>query len=390
MQPPYPFPNLDPLVRLYPKESLRINTERWTLAHTYHRQRQNIVHQSLWQPGIVYGLGVKVISPPESTHSQFRDRRWIEIQPGLAIDIYGNPIVVDAQEDRTYRIAASTPLSGDRTIHIYLQYVDPDYLEIDVDSDRVVERFRFDQSSQPPTVQDIELCRIKIGSGEIQLETPADPLAPGVNELDLCYRPQARLRPQHWLHLCCPKALSYQSQTSLQQLLNALPSLHPSYGGQIKLCNTIHAEELKTATLLYISDTWLQDQLDNAALKFDQVLIDYLGTGGTILIESEAPYTLKQLPQQLGRRDQEMETLVSNHILRQTPFLFGQSLNLDSLNSQAVEILSCDRIVAISRNLVLAWQGMTGDRTITRTAHELGINLLHFASYYRLLHNLMQ
>ena len=56
------------------------------------------------QPGIVFGLGVRSIPAPEYASVQYRDGRWLEIKPGIAIDLQGNPIVVPELE--TYRIAS--------------------------------------------------------------------------------------------------------------------------------------------------------------------------------------------------------------------------------------------------------------------------------------------
>ena len=76
--PPPPWPPIQPLTRLNVKDSLRINSDRWQLAHDYHRNRQNLIHQLLWEPGIVFGLGVKPISPPEQVKQQFPNATLLE------------------------------------------------------------------------------------------------------------------------------------------------------------------------------------------------------------------------------------------------------------------------------------------------------------------------
>ncbi|KYC40855.1 hypothetical protein WA1_24860 [Scytonema hofmannii PCC 7110] len=54
-------------------------------------------------------MGVRLTSPPAQASARFRDReiwlypayrRWLEIQPGIAIDLEGNPIIVDPSTDR--------------------------------------------------------------------------------------------------------------------------------------------------------------------------------------------------------------------------------------------------------------------------------------------------
>ncbi|MEM9818711.1 MAG: hypothetical protein AAF827_20200 [Cyanobacteria bacterium P01_D01_bin.6] len=68
--------------------------EQWLVAHDYHCQHQNRHYQSLWLPGSVPGLGVKLSEPPDVAHSQFKQAYWVEVPPGLAIDSAGKPIVV--------------------------------------------------------------------------------------------------------------------------------------------------------------------------------------------------------------------------------------------------------------------------------------------------------
>lgn len=45
-------------------------------------------------------MGVRVITAPAEAAAKFRDCRWLEIQPGIAIDLEGNPIVVDPSTDK--------------------------------------------------------------------------------------------------------------------------------------------------------------------------------------------------------------------------------------------------------------------------------------------------
>ncbi len=61
MSDPRPYPRLQPFERLQISDGITINAERWQFAHEYHRQRQNFQYQALYEPGIVYGLGVAII-----------------------------------------------------------------------------------------------------------------------------------------------------------------------------------------------------------------------------------------------------------------------------------------------------------------------------------------
>jgi len=80
-----------------------INSDRWQLAHNYHWQRQNLLYQSLFQAGIVTGLAVSPIPPPQNVPAKYRDGRWLLIHRGIAIDAHSNFIIVS--EPMEFRLA---------------------------------------------------------------------------------------------------------------------------------------------------------------------------------------------------------------------------------------------------------------------------------------------
>jgi hypothetical protein len=86
MSHPFPPPPIKSFERLQAADGLLINAERWRAAHDYHRLRQNAQYQSLNQPGVVCGLGVRDIPAPSQVEARYRDGRWVQIQPGIAIN----------------------------------------------------------------------------------------------------------------------------------------------------------------------------------------------------------------------------------------------------------------------------------------------------------------
>ncbi len=187
-----------PLNRVAVKDGLLLTAELWQQAHSYHRQKQNLLYQSFHTPGIVAGLGVSVIQPPRDIPAQYRDFRWLRIQSGIAIDAKGNVIIVPQPLDfRIASIAREKPLS----VYLIVSYVDPETLQTNSHQDIITETFRIDEKINPPSESEIELCRIL-------LQPSSDPLAqdnltnasnllnPEPNALDLRYRRQAGIRPQ--------------------------------------------------------------------------------------------------------------------------------------------------------------------------------------------------
>lgn len=383
----FSFPDLTPLTRLHVQDSLRINADRWLLAHNYHRQRQNLHYQALWEPGIVYGLGVKVIGAPADVPSQFRDQRWIEIQPGIAIDIEGNPIVVSPEEDRTYRIAAPAPLEGTRMLQVVVRYVDPDNLELDVQSDRVIERFRFDQRiGRQLRAKDIELCRIELAPGETILRNPTNPFEPLPNELDLCYRHRAQLRSQSYLQIGSLTALGYQKIGQWQTLLNSLST-------QCSLCgyfnedaiNPVTDESLAAHDLIYVTgQRLLQWQADGRTREWE-ALRQYLLTDGVLYVEADRlEMQLHQLLEQLV--ETELQPLMGKHPIKHHPFRFGQ---LPNTEEGPIDLLYGGGIILTRSALAAAWDSDYLPRYVIRSAQEFGVNILDFAWRRRYLRNLL-
>ena len=190
--PPAPLPALEPLEMLYVTNGSLLTAEGWWQSHRYYQHRQNLHYQSLHQPGIVSGLGVRVVAAPDSVPSELRDRRWIEIQPGIAIDLVGNPLVVE--EPMTFRITSeviqqgsesttphpsSSTSNGALMVYVVLAYVDPTAKQWQTQPTAVVkEEFRINERTTPPEAHEVELCRIHLTSNIEPLENAADVFNP--------------------------------------------------------------------------------------------------------------------------------------------------------------------------------------------------------------------
>ena len=143
MSHPFPPPSIKPFDRLQAADGLLINAERWRTAHDYHRHRQNTHYQCLNQPGIVCGLGVRDIPAPSKVQAKYRDGRWVQIQPGIAIDVAGNLIVVNRHYD--YPIDLDVASSQPMMVYLVVSYVDPDEIRRSQQSETILETYRIDQ-----------------------------------------------------------------------------------------------------------------------------------------------------------------------------------------------------------------------------------------------------
>lgn len=379
---PFPNPAIAPMQRQQVRDGLLLTAERWQRAHDYQRQRQNLHYQSINQPGIVCGLGIRVIPAPEEVATQYRDNRWVQIQPGIAIDLEGNPIVVPHQIN--FRIATELEESEPVTVYLVVQYRDPDCLGASPDQEVVQETFRIDERSRPPERSEVELCRVLLRSSQQKLlGTPADVFFPGYGDLDLRYRRQAQARPQGLVQIAEINSDDKDCSRNffnLTYLLRAVEDIYPSLKGSETVDRVTWDEDLHLYELLYLTG---QQDLSLNSHQFSK-LSSYLKSGGTLLVD--APINSTELIQSVQAIAQKLQTPLKSlqearrdHPLRIKPFLFSALPTIDGVK---IQLLSGGGIILAIGNLGGSWgldEQLQRSRTEIRTAQELGINILHFA-----------
>lgn len=438
----HPPPSRHPLQRLQVSDGLLVTAERWQVAHQYHRQRQNLHFQAFHQGGIVSGLGVCPTEAPAQVANAYRDGRWLQVQPGVAIDAQGNPIVVP--QPITYRIAAQ-PTTEAVLVYLVLKFVDPDQLEPRTGTHVVQETFRLEEKNSPPVEGEIELCRLVLLPGDGPITRPHNGFAPAANELDWRYRPLAQTHPLGSItlgYLTLAPQPQLDLEAALQGLVAALPGLYPSLRGEVRpvpLCLgqglALTPADLQAYHLLHL--TYGDSQ---TLAEAEIALLQTFGAGGgTLLIEVPptgtplaeifqvwtevikvlckpatvadpamfntlcheqaelerclilelAQYLRPVLAPSLGEGSTATEVsqpqwplagLVSQaHPLRRQPFAFGQGL---SLHPQPLALFNWGWVVVVVGELTATWGGPKTQfmpRDSLRSAQEFGINLLHFA-----------
>ncbi len=377
----FPTPAIATLQRQQVKDGLLLNAERWQRAHDYHRQRQNVHYQSLNQPGIVCGLGVHAIPAPEAVAAEYRDHRWVKIQPGIAIDLEGNLIIVP--QPLNFRIATEVKASEPLTVYLVAQYRDPDQLEESPDNEVVQETFRIDERSRPPSKLDVELCRLLLREQQHSISMPNDVFFPGYGDIDLRYRRQAQARPQGLVRIA---ELHHEDQDcsrnyfNLTYLSRSVEDIYPALRGADTVDQVTWDDPLQSYELLYLTGS------QGLSLNSRQcsILSGYLDQGGTLFVD--APSDAKALIQSIQVLAQQVQTPLKSlqesrrdHPLRMKPFLFSA---LPMADQHRIQLLSGGGIILSIGNLAGLWgldQGLLRSRTEIRTAQELGLNILHFA-----------
>ncbi|MGF1499292.1 MAG: hypothetical protein ACFB8W_21065 [Elainellaceae cyanobacterium] len=391
---PYELPK--PLERLNVYDGLILNAERWEVSQSYVRQRQNVHFQSASQSGIVCGLGVKVIPAPTWSRARTREQdaqrqeqRWLEIQPGVAIDAAGNPIIVGSgdERDRTFRIATAPPTTGTMTVHVVARYVEP-ATTAGADRETLSEQYRFEEKTDPPDALDVELCRFQLTPGPIRLALPPNVFAPRPGELDLRHRQAVQLRATATLRLGFVGPFSPKTYEDFDSLNRAMKVLRPDMQLDLEAAAVSLQEGLPMDRF---------DALVVPAQEFQPLLRQHLrwieafvNDGGTLLVEtpSDAVPVFSPQAQQVFQALTPWDALKPTHSLRTDPFLFTQ---LPAIGGQKMGVAIANGLVWVGGSLSSAWgvyQSLS--RTDIRTAHELGINVLRYIWRRRHLTGLVQ
>ena len=91
---------------------------------------------------------MRIISAPRQVEAKFRDGRWVQIQPGIAIDIACNLIVVP--EARDFPVDLEVASSDPVMVYLVIGYVDPEELRRRQQRDIVQETYRIEQKNSSP------------------------------------------------------------------------------------------------------------------------------------------------------------------------------------------------------------------------------------------------
>jgi hypothetical protein len=388
---PFPPPPIQPFERLKASDGLLIDAKRWRKAHDYHRQRQNVHYQCLNQPGIVCGLGIRVIPAPSQAEAKYRDGRWVQIQPGIAIDLVGNLIVVPKPYD--FPVDLDVAKTDPIMVYLIVSYVDPDELRNQQQRDIIQEKYRFDQKNSVPENLEIELCRILLQPGQNTITQSADVFSPGYNNVDLLYRHPAQARPQAVVRMAqVTHGDSEHSRSffNLSYLMQSVEPLYPFLRGVDEVGQVSISENIQEYDLLYLTG---KQALSINSHELES-LKNYLNAGGVLVVDACADATeliesTQNLAIQLGSPLKPLEESRRNP-LRTKPFLFAA---LPIINQQTIRVLIGGGIILIVGDLASAW-GLDGElslpRLVIRTAQELGINILHYAWKRRQLTGLQQ
>ncbi|MBT9314531.1 hypothetical protein [Leptothoe spongobia] len=423
---------LQPLQRLHVNDGLLITANHWQIAHSYHQNRQTIHYQSLHQGGIVDGLGISVAEIPEAAPSRYRYPRWLTIQPGLAIDGQGNPIVVSRPEN-CYLSARPTE---ETTIYIVLKHSEQ---TSQAETEIVQDAFQIIEKDVPAEADEVELCRVQLSPGMNALSAPENVFAPGFDQLDLRHRRSVQSQSSLTCHVGL-LAHSPMGAAQFESLFESLPGLYPSLQGAMvdsplegnlshvsydEFCqldrSTHHqlAQYLQRGCVLLIDAA--EDEVLNlyrAELELQQAMAAKPQRGGPSLREKAqeelqriqacitdeiatlaAPIhtflDTEGLSDPLGtNRTNGTNALTAEQRVHQGEFSLARAhpfrfSHLPTVQQRPIGLYRWGGVLLLIGPLLQAWganDDLYLDREEIRSAQELGINLLTFAARHQQLH----
>ena len=363
------------LKRVNPLDGLMIDAATWRDAHDYHRNHQRLHNLAAHGSGIVLGLDVVANSPPDGS---------VVINPGLAIDPEGNALIV-AQSQRYFLKA-----SGAGTTYLVIQFREipmaADSGGADGQESRILEAYRIQERDRLPDEPYIELARIATAGRVDAIADAVDRLNPGLNEIDLRFRPMAGVRPQMPLPIAQALVRAPQPGTGHRLGVNNLANELNHLGMcQARLIGALALEAgPPDCSLLYLlfPPSWTPNKQEMASLGY------FLSRGGVALLEpclaagesgagKQTEVAFAAIAQQLGLSPAPVK---GGHPLLSTRFIFGQCP--PGLADDGA-VLEAQGLIYSGRDYGCAWQGGGPERPLAREvirgALEFGVNVALYA-----------
>jgi hypothetical protein len=295
-----------------------------------------------------------------------------------------------------FRITTELTGSDPVTIYLVVSYVDPEELRRDSGKVLVQETFRIDEKSSPPAESEVEVCRLLLQPGQVEISQPTDVFFPGYNNVDLRHRKIAQARSPAVVRIAQVDRDDPEYARNffnISYLLQSLDGLYPNLQASPEVAQVTLDAEIVNYDLLDL--TGKQALSVPVHSREFEALKQYLQTGGVLLVDAPANAkelidSVQSLAQQLEFPLTPIEDLRRDHPLRTRPFLFAA---LPIFNQQPIRILLNGGIILILGDLAATWgpdRGLSIPRVAIRTAQELGINALYYAWRRRQLFGLQQ
>lgn len=367
---------LFPRKRIRAVDGMAVTADVWEEAHDYHRHLDRLHTVLQHGTGIIAGFEVIASEPADSS---------VYIQPGLAIDPIGNPIV--AAEPRAYDLGGA-----EGRLYLIVSYNEsrPQALGGRVQEDAplyVQSQYTLEAVAELPPTPHVELARIWRRDATAPITLPADPTQPRGNEIDLRYRRTVGVGEQPVVSVAMVPWRGTEGAGHGEGVASLAASMRLAGLGSVWVDRQVPLSgDLARYDLIMVVGRD-QIQLTNDEMT---ALYHYWQQGGVIFYEScrrnhtqgnpPADAVFTDLMEAFGV---QLAPLSADHALLQKPYRFGQPpAGYETLGSPTVKV--GEGVVMSTADFGCLWRGQrrTGParRGEIRDAEEWGANLILWAA----------
>lgn len=365
-----------PIRRIKPIDGMAVTAEVWEEAHEHHRLSQQFHTMLSHGAGVLSGLNVIASDPPD---------RSVYILPGIAVDSWGQPIVLSEP------LAFDIGQSAEGLLYLLLNYTEgrPTSNARDNSAPLYVHaQFGIEARPDLPAAPFVELARIRRRGRETPIFNAEDAEHPGPNQIDLRFRRKiGPVTPEAYsmavVYLGGGSSSDMRHGNGASFMARAFSRL-----GSEKLYvdyNALLAAGLENYLLIYLvgqGPFQLRPDETNA-------MYAYLQAGGVILMESNRRTVVEGNPPSDSAFASLLSTLGVSLVdvqpgdkLLTTPYVFGAPpLGYETLG--APRLLIGGGVIFSNFDYGAMWQGESREgaapREEIRAALEFGANLVTYA-----------
>jgi hypothetical protein len=343
-----------PKARIKPYDGMSITADVWAEAHDEHRKVMEAHTLNLHGYGTVCGLHVTANDPPD---------QYVFISAGMAVDPTGRVIVLP--EPVAYDFG--TAVEGE--LYLLLAHGEREVEGVQREVKYMQNEFLVAARPTLPKRPAVELARVTLSKRGASIKNAADPAHPGVEEIDLRYRPS--IEPQS--KQLAPVGVVFPGEKVADVMggwdhLNAAARLSTAY--QLVVDELPDLENLERYTLLYLAG---RGRFEVGEAGINELRL-YLNAGKMVILEAfddEGAGALMILLSQLGIG---LQRAPEDSPLYRQPYLFGELPEGPGGN----QVSFGEGIIFSQGQYALGWNGRGMARADIRSAHEFGLNLLQY------------
>ena len=345
--------NSFPKMHIKPYDGMSITADVWSQAHEEHRQAGRSHNLAIHGSGIISGLEVVANDPPD---------QYVFVSPGVAVDTAGNVIVVPEPVAYDFGDAA------EGTLFLLLGHGEREISGVQKEVRYIQDEFVIAARSNMPKRPAVELARVTLQPKK-PIKNAVTPAHPEIGELDLRFRAFIGPELKRFIRVAlCSLGDKVTDVASGWRFLASECQRTTSY--QLIIDQKVPlAAELKNNDLVYLGGKG-SFKVGSSDLG---ILREYLDQKKTLIIEAldeAAQESCQELIKKLG---QELHPITeSDHILS-APFLFNAPPK-----NKGNHVLLNEQIIYSTAGYSLSWNGKKMTRAEIRSAHEWGINMLHY------------